>query len=247
MDYKKTFYWTIQLKQPKNCFEEDRIINILDQIVQYIPEFNDYGKYEDDGIINYLLRTNRNTGRVEISSTAIDFYFDNTESNRDWFDYPRIVFDIIYNSEIVLPLSIDYIKRSSISKFSTKINHGEIMYKLFLENNNFAKLLDKNKIMSYTPDMYILLDKNNSIYNEISFRSESSNIEDMELSYLKSEELLVWFEILKNRGFSPKFNFSNYFNSLNNYFDDALYRNFIDIIEKPIFEYIKNEESKRLI
>jgi hypothetical protein len=243
MNFNKTFYWTVQLKQEANSFEQDKIITILDNIAKYIPEFNDYGRYEDKKIIKYLLRTNRNTGRIEISSNAIDFYFDMTESNNEWFDYPNIIFDIIFNSELVLPLSIDHIKRSSITTFSTKINHGQIMYDLFLKDGHFAKSIGQNKIMNFIPNYYILLDKNNAIYNQISFRSDSSYIEDMEKSYLKPEELIIWFEVRKSRGFNPIFNFSECFRSFENYFNSFEYKNYMNFIENPIYEYIKKNDS----
>jgi len=243
MDFIKTFYWTIQFKQQKNIFDEEKVISILEQIERYVPSFNDYGKYIDKEIVKYYLRTNRNKGRLEISSDSIDFYFDISESNIDWFDYPKIIFDIIFSSGIVLPLSIDYIKRSSITTFSTIVNHGEILFNLFSKDNEFKDLIGVNKIMSYKPEFYILLNKNDSIYNNITFRSDSSIIEDMEENYLKSEELIVWFEIIKHRGFNPNFNFSETFYNISEYFEGDMYKNYMSSIEKPIFDYIKTKED----
>ena len=243
MDFNKTFYWTIQLKQAGNNFDEKMIISLLDSIAHYIPEFNDYGKFLDNDIINYVLRTNRNTGRFQISSRSIDFYFDTNESNRNWFDYPKIIYDVIYNSEIVLPLTIDHIKRSSIVTFSTKINHGVILQNLFMENSKLRSIVGSNKIMSFIPDIRILLDKENSIYNVISFKSDSSNIEDMENSYLKSEDLIIWYEVLKFRGFSSNYNFSKCFENFEKYFDGTEYDLYISNIEKPIYDIIKTNEN----
>ena len=239
MDFNKTFYWTIQLKQPNNSFDEKTIIGLLDSIAHYIPEFNDYGKFLDNDIINYVLRTNRNTGRFQISSKAIDYYFYNNESNPNWFEYPKIIFDIIYNSEIVLPLTIDYIKRSSITTFLTKINHGTILQNLFKGSKSFENLIGKNKIMSFIPDMRILLDKSNSIYNIISYKSDSSNIEDMEECYLKPEELTIWFEVLKFRGFNSNYDFSNCFEIFDKYYNGIEYELYLNNIEKPIYDYLK--------
>ncbi|AEF83275.1 hypothetical protein [Leadbettera azotonutricia] len=243
MDHSKAFLWKIDLNLRKNCFDHKDIYNILENITKYIPTLDDYDTYNEDDINNYVLRSSGNAAaRFELSSDSISYIFYHSENDDEWLDYPNVIFDIIESSDIINPLSINYIERCSANIFRTKINHGRIIKDLFIRNSEFSKLMESNPIMNFTPDFSVLLDKKLSIYNRINFKSDSSLRDDMNETYANSKELTVWFSIIKKIGFNPQFNISECFRLFDAYYSKES-DNFKRNIENPIYRYLKEYDN----
>ncbi|AEF81967.1 hypothetical protein [Leadbettera azotonutricia] len=240
MNFRKFNYWTIELKDNKVEIEKNKAIDILRNISKYIPYLNDFSIYQENKIEKYSLRTYGNLAKVVISSESLDFnFYNDVENIREWFEFPEIVFSIIENSELVDPLYVNYVKRAISDVFTTKINHGQIMNEIFCKNNVFSNIIKDKKLLGFYPEFTILLNKQNQVYNTINFRSDSSFIEDMENQYRSPEQLLLFFDVIKSRGFNPDSKFTEIFKMFDPYFENEYYDSFIDYMERPIYKFIE--------